>query len=68
MTKEDQKQLINDMCETLRKSLLSKVKDMPEYWDGRYIRQYIKDNAADCVWSSYKKPKEYNNDVLIHNL
>lgn len=68
MTKEEQKQFIEDVCNTLKNSMLEKLDDIPSNWDGKHLRHYLKEKASEFVWSDMKKPKGYNNDIIINNL
>lgn len=69
MTLEEKREFIHGLIETVEEEIMNKTGKMPDYWDARYLRHYIKDQFAAVVWQSFKKkPKNYNNDCLVNNL
>ncbi len=68
-TTREKKQFIKTMCDNVRNDMLKKVGNMPEYWDGKFLRLYIAEKYSEIVWKSMKHPKrKYNNDMLVNSL
>ena len=69
MTLQEKRDFIHSLIETVEESIMNKTGKMPEHWDATHLRHYIKDQFSTVVWESFKrKPKGYNNDLLINNL
>lgn len=73
MTTDEKQRFIEAILEGMKKSILAKVEDMPETWDGTELRRYITDYANDHISTrplkkSTRRYKDYYNDCLIHNL
>lgn len=76
MNRVEKIQFINELIESTREEILSKVDKMPKEWDGIELREYIVEKFKDCVYMSksqrmttYKKRlREYRNTVLDKNL
>ncbi len=74
MTKREQRKFINDICKSLRESLLAKADKLPENWNGIEIREWIKAyyEANYCGYAkAARNPKQmraYRNAVIVNNL
>jgi hypothetical protein len=64
---------VHDILDNLKRSILDKVDQWPENWDGHEIRQFI----ADYYTMHYcnvgtgltgKRKKDYKNTCLVSNL
>ena len=70
MKRSEQKRIAREIADGFRKTLLSRVGQIPEEWDGHEIRQY----AADLLRELYVLPlkgqrlRDYENEKLIRNL
>ena len=71
MNKEDKRQFIEDISETMKDALLSKVNRMPEEWDGHELRQLFQDYVKEEInWSKMdrNRKKEYDNTRRVNNI
>jgi hypothetical protein len=71
MNKEDKRQFIEDISETMKDALLSKVDRMPEEWDGHELRQLFQDYVNEEVnWTKMdrNRKKEYDNTRTVNNI
>jgi peptide subunit release factor 1 (eRF1) len=71
MNKEDKRQFIKDISETMKDALLSKVNRMPEEWDGHELRQLFQDYVKEEInWSKMdrNRKKEYDNARRVNNI
>lgn len=70
MTEQEKVRFINDLCDSIKKDILSNVPKMPEEWDGHELRQYIADRAkcAQFAKMAPSRKAKYNNTVLVNNL
>ena len=70
MNKQHHKAMVKGILKSLEKTLLDKLKDLPDEWDGIEIRQWIADTYANHF--SYKmdrkRMKNYRNTRLVNNL
>lgn len=46
MNNEQQRQIVNDLIDSVKKSLLDKADRIPENWDGIELRQWV----AETFW------------------
>ena len=73
MTKRDQRRIVIELCNVLKKDMLTKLTDgkVPVEWDGIELRQWFADRAkSDFQYHlmSAKRRRAYNNDLLVRNL
>lgn len=71
MKASDKKRFIQDLLDGLRETLIQKVDQMPEEWDGFELRWLIADTAAENTFGNvtHKQRKaEYRNERLVRNL
>lgn len=73
MNLPEKDKFVHSIVDDLKKSILAKVDQMPDNWDGLEIRQFIKDYYTQHyahVGTAFtgKRKKEYNNEILINNL
>lgn len=70
MTREERREFITSLCDSLKADILSKADKMPDDWDGHELRQYIADKAQEIVWTrmSRSRKQRYNNECLVRNL
>ena len=71
MTKDQRKEIIDVMCDSIKEHLLNKIAVIPDNWDAVELREWFADTTRDQL--AYKKMdkarlKEYQNDVIINNL
>lgn len=71
-TVRSKKGFINDLISNTKKSILSKVKEMPGDWDGIELRQFIADYfEANTVIKRLlygQRKANYNNTIRVRNL
>lgn len=73
MTKIEQKEFIEGLCNNVKEEMLSKFDKMPEEWDGIELRWYVKEKFEQVVWGDAKdkrssKYRSYINEVITRNL
>lgn len=70
MTKYEQLVFVEDMMRNVRDSIVSKLPNVPETWDGHELRQWISDHVRETVPMPLKgrRQREYKNEVLVRNL
>jgi hypothetical protein len=70
MNQEEKREFIAQLIECVSKSVLSKVSEMPEEWDGYELRWYLRDKFQDISYrpSTAQRKREYKNTVLVKNL
>jgi hypothetical protein len=79
MTKEEKQQFIGDLIATVRASIVARVDEMPEEWDGLELRRYIADKFEEQVFEpfdvgsvwGYQRSKRfaaYRNEYIVRNL
>jgi hypothetical protein len=79
MTKDEKLQFIGDLIATVRASIVERVDEMPEEWDGIELRRYIADKFEEQVGSILRRPGvhgfnrfrrfwDYDNECLTRNL
>jgi len=71
MLRDQQKEIINDMCDSIKEYLTKKLNSVPENWDGIELREWFADTAREKY--TYKKmelprKRDYENDILVYNL
>ena len=68
----DQQAFIEEYFETVKKSVLAKLNDIPSDWDGSELRQYIADKFAESINPHFNKRgkrwRDFRNDVIVRNL
>ncbi len=71
-TVKDKKRFINDLIRSVKKSILVKVKEMPDEWDGIELRQFIVDYfEAHTLMRRLlygHRRANYNNKLRVKNL
>ncbi len=68
MTRQEQKDFIISQLDATKNSILKKIEseDIPEYWEGKQLRQYISDCQLGGYFKLSKSEKaKYNNDLAI---
>jgi len=62
--------IIRKFCATLQESLIERLPQVPEPWDGRELRQWIVDAANEQLTEklSAARLEEYRKARLLHNL
>ena len=71
MTLQERTDFVNELVGSIKTTLLTKVGQTPDEWDGHELRQWIVDTFADLAIANKmtgKRMKEYRNEVLIRNL
>jgi len=79
MTKEEKLQFIGELTASVKASIIDKVDDMPEEWDGIELRRYIADKFEEQVFSEFRSDRvgglnrarrlhAYRNECLTRNL
>ncbi|MBS3648810.1 hypothetical protein KEU06_09350 [Pseudaminobacter sp. 19-2017] len=78
MTKREKRRFIRELISAVQKSILDRVPDMPEEWDGHELRAYIAEKFGETVVTvgrtgHYGKPyakrtRDYRNTVIERNL
>jgi len=72
MDKQEKIEFITRIMDDLKETMISRVYNMPEDWDGVELRWYIIDKSKNVDFSSYKKTskryKDYANTMLVRNL
>lgn len=66
MNRQEKKKFVKELCKCLSNQLVSKIKDMPENWDGIEIRQLAKDLIRSPI--NGKRKKEFENDCNVLNI
>ena len=68
MTREEQVVFITEITEGLKATLLERVKYVPEHWNGRQLRMWMRDMAGDLyvgpIYTGEKR--QYDKDRLSH--
>jgi hypothetical protein len=71
LTKQEKEQFIKDFIGRVQESMLERLDDLPEEWDGHELRTWI---AEAFNWQRSRamedksRLKKYKNDVLVNNL
>lgn len=70
MNQEEKREFIAQLMGCVSQSVLSKIPEMPEEWDGYELRWYLSDKFREaCYYPSTRNRKlNYNNTVQIKNL
>lgn len=71
MSARDKKDFINELCDSIKETILGNVAKMPATWDGHELRQYIADKFTElsvCGKLDRKTAREYRNTVIVNNL
>lgn len=71
MTREEHKQFVNEMCNTIKARLLNRIADVPEEWTGYELREWIKDTVKEVVPMGKltgRRRRDYVNAVIVNNL
>jgi len=72
MNKPEKRQFIENVCNTMKASIMQKLDAMPEKWDGAELRAYIAEAAKKCTdadrYLTGKRKKDFKNDLLINPL
>jgi hypothetical protein len=55
MTKDEKQQFIGDLIATVRASIVARIDEMPEEWDGLELRRYIADKFNDEVFDPLQR-------------
>jgi hypothetical protein len=73
MKLNDKKRFIRNLTGSITAELISKVRNMPEEWDGHELRALLADTFAFEVSSTMRdkrgrRYREYQNEVIVRNL
>jgi hypothetical protein len=70
MNQTEKREFIEQLIECVRKSVLSKIPEMPEEWDGYELRWYLQNKFQEIAYrpSTVQRRREYKNTVLVKNL
>jgi hypothetical protein len=76
MTKKEKIKFIRELTASVTASIIDKIPDMPDEWDGIELRHYLADKfMAQCMTysrgsdrSAQRRYREYKNTVLVTNL
>jgi len=70
MTKDRQKEFIEEVCAGLREHALKQLPRIPENWDGHELRQWLSDTLRErwVMKLSRSQMRSYNNDRIVENL
>ena len=70
MNRQEQKEFVESICESLKNSLLKKVADVPENWDGialrRRVGDYYESHYKEVGTLSGARKKDYKNELSIN--
>ena len=69
MDAKEKKKFIKDLCNRVRDEMLSKVGDMPEFWDGLELRLLLAQKFESQVYEiSLSRRRNFRNEVIVRNL
>jgi hypothetical protein len=71
MDKASQTELLEELIDGMKYEMLTRIKNIPDNWDGFEIRQWIVDYAKTHIaWKEMDKSRKraYNNDITIRNI
>jgi len=72
MNKLEKRRVVNNIIDWLTDEVKSKIKDMPDEWNGIELAQYVADVAARNKPTkeafSGKRKRDYENAKLVKNL
>lgn len=70
MTKKDQKRIVREMCDGLKKTMLEACDKVPDYWDGHELRNMLADLAREryCATLTGARKRDYDNTRLEVNI
>ncbi len=69
MTLDQKREFIVELIENVEHSILRRIEDIPENWDGIELRQLIADKFAEqTARMSGRRHSEYMNTVAVKNL
>jgi hypothetical protein len=69
MTKHEQTKLLEAIIDNMKASLMAKVENFPENWDGFEMRQYLADQfAQEARPMDRARMRNYRNDVMTRPL
>lgn len=60
MTKEQQKEFIEKLCDNLKLTLLNKLDIMPDTWEDLELRQYMSDKAQQFNPTKMTRTRNWN--------
>ena len=60
MTKDEQIEIIENLCNTLRISMLNNIDLFPESWDDLEIRSYLNHKAMQLNYVKMTRTRMYN--------
>ena len=74
-TRRGKRQFIRDLCNRIKKDVISKVGAMPSEWDGHELRVYLAETFEDSASMSIlrnrkdaRRLRAYRNHVIVNNL
>lgn len=72
MDRNERRKFVSDLIENVEQSILARLDDMPDEWNGIELRQYIAESfTARCQPSRFvpsARKRSYRNEVLVRNL
>jgi hypothetical protein len=70
MNQVEQHCIIEEICDTIRRTALEREPRLPKEWNGVELRQWIQDLAAEhfCLSMTPARRREYKNTRLTLNL
>jgi hypothetical protein len=69
MNQAEKEIFVKDLIANVQQSILLKVGQMPDGWDGHELRQYLADCfAAQTTAMPLARRREYRNEVAVLNL
>lgn len=78
MTRREKQKFVRDLIGSVQKTILAKIPQMPEEWDGIELRQLIADTFANQCHSrsmragltktGRERQANYKNECLVRNL
>jgi hypothetical protein len=70
MGKKAKIRFIRELVTSVEKSVIDRVGDMPEYWDGRELRLYIAEKFNDAAYARLRtsQMRTYKNELIVRNL
>jgi hypothetical protein len=73
MDKAEKRRFIEDLCDSIKQSVVDSISKMPEEWNGVELRELIADKARYSAYllqqkNNRKRLKSYRNEVLVRGL
>ena len=73
MDRYEKRLFIDDLCDSIKLTVVDSISKMPEEWDGFELRELIAEKATQSAgWlnkpENRKRRKDYRNTVIVRNL